>query len=119
MGCIGDVSDAGSDYIRAVIKPSFGGFMTMRKEHPSVHSTAEIKSAKSIRLCTAQPRYIAAIPPVEGNYTINGRFSNVPSATRTLTSIIIKTESGVRAALLEKISESSRWLVLTDNLVIK
>lgn len=31
-------------------------------------------------------------------YTINGRFSNVPSATRTFTSSIIKTESGVRAA---------------------
>ena len=89
--------------MRIVIKPSFGGFMTMRKEHPSVHSTAEIKSAKS-KFPVARsggrtlPVGIAATPPVEGNYTINGRFSNVPSATRTLTSIIIKTESGVRAA---------------------
>ena len=66
MGCVGDVPDARSNYQCDILKD-------------------DIKT-----------------PPDYGGvlfclffYTINGRFSSVPSATRTFTSIIMNIESGV------------------------
>lgn len=62
---------------------------------------------------------MASIDAIFLSYTINGKFSNVPSVTRTLTSISINTESGDDGAVVENTSFVSKWLVLTVNFVTK
>lgn len=52
-------------------------------------------------------------------YTMNGRFSRVPSAMRTFTSNSINIVSDVWAMFGLNISVDNRWLVLTDRRVIK
>jgi len=52
-------------------------------------------------------------------YTINGRFSNVPSVTRTFTSISMNIESGDCFLLPGNMFGDNKWLVFTVNFVTK
>lgn len=79
MGCFGYFSNAGPDYISTdVIWLFVASYSIVDKKIPNRGFFSGHKL------------------PVMGNcYTINGRFSSVPSDTRTFTSSIINIVSGV------------------------
>ena len=88
MGGVGDFSDAGSNYISLVLKTNGDNQYKKIGNH-------NIQDSRFVFSDT----YF---------YTMKGKFSKVPSATRTFTSIIIKIESGVRFSWFAKMPSSSK-----------
>ena len=88
MGGVGDIPDAGSNYISLVLKTK--GNNQYKKSGITTYKIPDLFFSDT---------YF---------YTMKGKFSKVPSATRTFTSIIIKIESGVRFSWFAKMPSSSK-----------